>query len=221
MNELIDISLPLHPALPAWPGSSGFRLIHTARLEAGDQANVSRLECEVHFGTHIDAPSHFLDQGKSVDQLQLEIMIGPAIVANLPDCRAVSAKDLEDMDLPPRTERLLLRTSNSRLWTAGEKCFRQDYVALIEDAARWIVARGIRLLGVDYLSVQRFGDGPEVHRILLQAGIVVLEGLNLDAVASGDYELICLPLKLVGAEGSPARAVLRRQARSLPREELT
>lgn len=208
-SQLIDISLPLGPELPAWPGSSGFHLERTGCLEAGDPANVSRLECEVHFGTHIDAPRHFFHEGAAVDQLALEIMIGPAYLAHLPDCRTVAKESLQELALPPGTERLLLRTANSQLWAAGAKSFRTDYVALSEEAAHWIVARGIRLLGIDYLSVQRFGDGPEVHRILLAAGVVLLEGLNLAAVAPGAYELICLPLKLVGADGSPARAVLR------------
>jgi len=209
-NDLIDISLPLLPDLPAWPGSTGFCLERTKRLESGDSANVSRLKCEVHFGTHIDAPSHFLDGGASVDQLSLEIFIGQAVVAYLPDCPMITAIQLETLDLPLYTERLLLHTDNSLLWAKGEKAFCRDYVALTDDAAQWIVKRKIRLLGVDYLSVQRFVDGPEVHQILLQAGVVLLEGLNLDGVVSGIYELLSLPLNLVGAEGAPARAVLRR-----------
>ena len=210
LNELIDISLPLSPDLPAWPGSSGFRLERTGRLEAGDPANVSRLECEVHFGTHIDAPKHFIAEGNGIDQLDLKPMIGPAFVAHLPDCRVVGEESLQDLGMPPGTERLLLRTANSRLWAAGEKEFNPDFVALSENAAHWIAAHGVRLLGVDYLSVQRFGDGPEGHRILLEAGVVLLEGLNLAEVSPGAYELICLPLNLVGVDGAPARAVLRR-----------
>ena len=209
MSDLIDISLPLSADLPAWPGSSSFCLKRVKQLESGAQANVSRLKCEVHFGTHIDAPSHFINGAATVDEISLKTLIGPAVVAYLPDCPAVCAKNLESLDLALGTERLLLRTANSLLWARKCKTFHREYVALTEDAARWIVARGIRLIGIDYLSVQRFNDGPEVHQILLQNGVVLLEGLNLDSVVPGDYELLALPLNLAGAEGAPVRAVLR------------
>ena len=206
---MIDISLPLSADLPAWPGSSNFCLKRIKQLKSGAQANVSLLKCGVHFGTHIDAPSHFIKDAATVDQISLDNLIGPAVVVHLPDCPAVSAQDLEALDLAPGTERLLLRTANSLLWARKCNTFHREYVALTEDAARWVVARGIRLIGIDYLSVQRFNDGPEVHRILLQNGVVLLEGLNLGSVDPGDYELLALPLNLVGAEGSPVRAALR------------
>ena len=209
MRNMIDISLPLSSDLPAWPDSSGFCLERTGQMKEGDPANVSRFRCDVHFGTHVDASLHFFVDGTRVDELSLEILIGPAVVAHLPDCSSINSEHLEALDLSPDTERLLLRTANSLLWARGEKAFYPDYVALTESGANWIADRGIRLLGVDYLSVQRFNDGPEVHRILLQNGVVLLEGINLDGVVAGGYELICLPLNLIGAEGAPARAVLR------------
>jgi len=180
------------------------------RLEVGDPANVSRLDCDVHVGTHVDAPWHFLENRCTVEQLPLDTLIGPAIVAYLPEAGAVTAGDLDGLALLPGTKRLLLRTHNSELWSAGVTGFRKDYVALTADAGCWVVDQGIRLIGVDYLSVQRYEDSSLIHQILLEAGVIILEGLNLAGVQPGVYELICLPIRLVGADGAPARAVLRR-----------
>jgi arylformamidase len=196
--------------MPIWPGSVGLRLVRTKRLEAGDPANVSRLDCDVHVGTHVDAPWHFLENGSTVEQLSLDVLIGPVVVAYLPEVSAITAGDLDDLGLPPGTRRLLLRTQNSELWAARVTEFKKDYVALTADAARWVAEHGIRLIGVDYLSVQRYGDSTLTHQILLEAGVIILECLNLAGVQPGGYELICLPLKLVGAEGAPARAALVR-----------
>ena len=209
MDEIIDISLPLRPSLPIWPDSVGFRLTPTMRLEADEEYNVSRLDCDLHVGTHVDAPWHCVENGTTVDRLPLDILIGPAVVACLPEVGAVTASGLAGLALPPDTERLLLRTRNSELWAAEVTEFREDYVALTVDAARWVVDQGIRLVGVDYLSVQRYDDSPLTHQILLNADVIILEGLNLADVQPGAYELVCLPMLLVGAEGAPARAVLR------------
>jgi len=209
LPDLIDISLPLRPDLPTWPGSVGFRLLPTLRLAVGDPANISRLNCDVHAGTHIDAPWHFLPDGITIEQVPVDVLIGPAVVAYLPEVGVVTAGDLVALALPPGIKRLLLRTRNSDWWAAGVKEFRKDYVALTADAARWVADHDIRMIGVDYLSVQRYEDSPLTNQILLGAGVIVLEGLNLADVQPGAYELICLPLCLVGAEVAPARAVLR------------
>lgn len=209
MADVIDISVPLQPDMPTWPGSVGIRLVRTMRLKAGDSANVSRLDCDVHVGTHVDAPRHLLENGNTIEQLPLDVLIGPAVVAYLPEVSAVTADDLAGVTLLPGTKRLLLRTGNSQLWVAGVTNFRKDYVALTADAARWAVNQDIRLIGIDYLSVQRYDDSPLTHQILVEAGVIILEGLNLANVQPGVYELICLPLYLAGAEAAPARAVLR------------
>ncbi len=208
MRDFIDITLPLSGDLPVWPGSTGFDLQQTQSMAAGDRVNETRLETNIHFGTHIDAPLHYIEDGCPVDRLALDVMIGPAVVAYLPSCPAVTASELETLGLPNETKRLLLHTDNSRLWANGEKSFQEDFVALTEDGAQWVVDHGIDLIGIDYLSVQPFSDGPGVHKILLENDTIVLEGLNLNAVEAGCYELVCLPLRLVGAEGAPARAVL-------------
>jgi arylformamidase len=207
--KIIDISVPLGPCIPVWPGSPEFVLHRYKRLSAGDVCNNSIFECDVHMGTHVDAPAHFLANGDTVEKLSLEVLIGPAVVSYLPKINTITANDLESLTLSPDTRRLLLRTRNSGLWANQDSGFRKDYVALTPDAAHWMVEKKIALVGIDYLSVAGFDDTVETHRILLQAGIVVLEGLNLDGVEARTYELICLPLKLVGAEGAPVRAVLR------------
>jgi arylformamidase len=209
MAAILDISVPLKPGMPAWPNSVGLRLARTMSLEDGDTANVSRLDCDVHMGTHVDAPWHFLRDGLTVDQMSLDVLIGPAMVAYLPEAGAVTPAELAGLNLPSGTKRLLLRTRNSELWAAGVTEFKKDYVALTVDAARWVANRGIRLVGVDYLSVQRYEDDPLTHQILMQAGVCIVEGLNLAGVEPGAYELICLPIRLVGAEAAPVRAVLR------------
>lgn len=209
--RIIDISVPLSPNVPIWPGSRGIRLLWSKRLNDGDECNNSHLHCDTHTGTHVEAPSHYLEQGATVEQLSLDVLIGPAIVAYLPMVSAITASDLAKLALPPGTKRLLLRTLNSELWAAKITEFREDYVALTSDAAQWIVRKGIRLIGVDYLSVGSYRDRVATHLILLQAGVVVIEGLNLYNVDSQEYELVCLPLKLEGAEGAPARAILIRR----------
>jgi arylformamidase len=179
-------------------------------FENGNDVNVSRLTCDVHTGTHIETSLHFLPDGESVNQVSLDILIGDAYVAHLPDADIITPDDLEDLEIPHETERLLLKTGNSRLWEECGDTFRDDFAALNSDAAEWIVARDIKLFGVDYLSVELYRDQDSHNHItFLKGGVVILEGLNLSMVDPGVYELICLPIKLVGAEGAPARAVLR------------
>lgn len=209
MNHYLDISLTISPQLPQWPGSPPIELTRRRDMARGDHANDSVLTCGVHTGTHVDAPVHFLAHGTDVTQLPLEALIGPAVVAALPEVDAITAENLEGLNLPGDTQRLLLRTRNSEHWRRGDRTFQPDFVALTADAARWVVQRGLRLIGVDYLSVQRFHDDHETHLVLLEAGVVIVEGLNLAQAAPGNYDFICLPLKLAGADGAPARAVLR------------
>ncbi len=210
MSHYIDITLTLSPDLPRWPGSPPIELTRRRDMARGDHVNDGALSFGLHSGTHVDAPVHFLAAGADVTHLALDALIGPAVVAVLPAVDSVTARDLEGLNLPTDTRRLLLRTRNSEEWRREVREFRKDFVALTADAARWVVERGLRLIGVDYLSVQRFHDDPQTHITLLQAEVVILEGLNLAAVEPGTYELICLPLKLAGADGAPARAVLRR-----------
>jgi arylformamidase len=149
----------------------------------------------------------------------LEPFLGPVVVCDLRGENLISAEALARLELPPETKRLLFRTSNSDLWAQGVNEFYRDYTALSEDGARWIADHGIGLVGMDYLSIQRYEDSPVTHEILLEAGVVILEGLDLSGVDPGSYELVCLPLLVVGGEGAPARAVLRRlqvEAEAMP-----
>ncbi len=207
--ELIDISVPLHSEIPVWPGSAGYLLTHTSCLENGDPSMNSMLDMDVHVGTHVDAPCHFIPGAAASEALPLDALIGPAWVAAAEEADAITPELLSSLKLEPDVTRLQLKTRNSELWFRGETEFKRDFVALTPEAARWLTDRGIALIGIDYLSVQRFGDPPLTHEILLREGIVVLEGLDLAGVSPGGYELICLPLRIVGSDGAPARAVLR------------
>jgi arylformamidase len=209
--KIIDISIPLNSPMPIWPNSKGFKLSWTKRLDLGDACNNSVIECDAHVGTHLDAPLHFIEEGLSVENFQLDILIGPCLVVYLPKVTEIHANDLSTINISPDTTRLLIRTDNSNLWDSGITEFRKNFVALTPDAAQWIVDQGIQLLGVDYLSAGSMQDGTLTHKILLGSDVIILEGVNLSQVMPDQYELICLPLKISGAEGSPARAILRKQ----------
>lgn len=208
--KLYDISLPVYPGMVVWPGDPPVILERFQKVEEGARCNVSRLEAGTHIGTHVDAPFHFLADGSTVEQLPLETLVGPVEVVAFPDhVDMVSARLLEEAGIPPGTRRLLCKTRNSARWARGEREFDESFVALTEDAAEWIVARGISLIGVDYLSVARYLEpGGTTHLVLLSAGVVIVEGLDLSAVPPGSYTLVCLPLKLIGSDGAPARAIL-------------
>lgn len=210
--KILDISVSLSPGLPVWPGDSQIELERYRFISKGDASNDSRIACSVHSGTHVDAPAHFVENGATVEQLPLDVLIGPAYVTDLPEADVITPDILEAMTLPVKTHRLLFKTRNSELWADPHHLFHESFVALSADAARWIVQKGIRLVGIDYLSVQLFKDTEALtHRILLEAGVIIVEGLNLRKVGQGNYQLVCLPLKLAGSEGSPARAVLIEQ----------
>ena len=207
--KIFDISLPISPSLPVWPGDPPIVLEQVESMDRGAHVNISRLSAGVHIGTHVDAPHHFLNDGLTVEQLPLDVLTGPCYVTQLPDgVEAITAEALGGISLPAETTRLLFGTSNSHLWARGGQEFQEDFVAVTEDGAHWLVDHGIKLLGVDYLSVAPYGDSIPTHRILLEAGVVVVEGLDLSAVPRGFYDLYCLPLKLLGSDGAPARAIL-------------
>jgi arylformamidase len=208
--QILDVSLDISPALPVWPNNPGVELERINKIEAGASSNVSRLALGVHTGTHVDAPVHFIQGAAGVDTLKLEALMGRACVLHLPGVSRVTAPDLAAAKIPPRTRRLLLKTRNSEFWARGDSEFHTDFVGVGPDAAEWLVRRRMQLVGVDYLSVAPWKESQATHRILLQAGVVVVEGLNLAAVQPGAYRFICLPLKLLGCDGAPARAVLIR-----------
>ena len=210
--KIFDISVPVSAGMPVWPGDPQVVLERYRTISSGNFSNDSKLACSVHTGTHVDAPAHFIENGKTVENLSLNTLIGPAVVANLPEADIITPDMLDALALSPQTTRLLLKTRNSALWADPHHHFHQDFVALSTQAAQWIIRKGIDLVGIDYLSIQLFKDAePLTHRTLLDEGIIIVEGLNLKDVAPGIYQLICLPIKLSGSDGAPTRAVLVRE----------
>ena len=207
--KIFDVSLPISPGMIVWPGDPPVVLERVSSMDAGAHDNVSRLACGVHTGTHVDAPHHFLNDGRTVDTLSLDVLVGPVQVVQVPDeVGLITAGLLEKAAVQPGTLRLLLKTRNSRLWKRSVKEFDRGYVGLSVDAAEWIVGAGVKLVGIDYLSVAPFNQSIPAHQALLKPGIVILEGLDLSAVSPGFYTLYCLPLNLVGSDGAPARVIL-------------
>ena len=209
-DKWIDITIPIRNEMVHWPGDMPVRLEQTQFLERGDPYNLSTLAIGVHTGTHIDAPSHYLVGEKAIDAMPPDATIGPARVIEIDDPVSIKVRDLHGRGIR-RGELLLFKTRNSERQQGNDR-FIKDYVYIGPEAARWLAGRKVRTIGIDYLSVGGYEtDQAEPHEILLGAGIWLIEGLDLSAVAEGRYDLVCLPLRLVGAEGAPARAVVRRR----------
>ena len=211
-TPLIDITLPVSSDLCPWPGDPPIEVLPDASMEAGDPCNTSRLTFGSHTGTHVDAPWHFLPDGTPLDQIALDRWCGPCFVAHVPaEVRRIMPDHLGDAGIPEGTRRLLLRTANSARWDRPRPWhFDASYAGVGMEAARWIVEHGIQLIGIDYLSIEPY-DEPDhqVHRHLLGNDVLIIEGLDLRAVAPGHYELMCLPLRLARGDGAPARVALR------------
>jgi arylformamidase len=202
-----DISLNLSAETVRWATSTPFELVERRRMNRGDANNSSGVAMSLHSGTHIDAPFHFVGDGASIDELALERFVGPALVHAVDAERYIEPRHVEALDLSGMT-RVLFKTRNSAL--LGQKNYEPDFVAFSVAAAELLAARGVTLVGLDYLSVAHAGDEQvPVHRAFLRRGVALLEGVDLSAVAPGRYELICFPLKIRGADGAPCRAVLK------------
>jgi arylformamidase len=208
--RVYDISLTITPELPTWPGDTPISVERVEKIEDGDISNLTRIELSAHVGTHVDAPFHFLGgDAETVEKLPLNVLIGRAYVLHLDDeVSLITKKVLQNMAIPPRIRRLLIRTRNSLLWQREYNDFRKDFVGISEDGAQYILDRGIKLIGVDYLSVAPFDQVTPTHKTFLSAGVVIVEGLDLSQVPQGRYNLYCLPIKLGGSDGAPARAIL-------------
>jgi arylformamidase len=207
--KIHDISLTISPELPTWPGDPGIKLERVSKMEEGADANVTHMSMGVHTGTHVDAPFHFVGlDSPTVETLSLGVLNGKATVIHLPDVDLITEQVLRDAALPSAARRLLFKTRNSDIWARGENTFQEEFVALSPDAAEFLVQLGVELVGVDYLSVAPYSDGVPTHQTLLKAGLVIVEGLDLSAIQPGDYDFYCLPLKIKGSDGAPARAIL-------------
>lgn len=209
MATWIDLTHPVHAAMPVWPDSARPEIRQECEIDENCPARVSWLSLGAHTGTHLDAPAHFLADGKMVEGLRLDDLIGPAWICDTGDASIVDSVLLDRLSIPPNAARILFRTSNTRRSLMSESVFQTDYVALDLSGAEWLVARGVKLVGFDYLSVQAFHASDETHRCLLRADVVLVEGLDLSRVAEGWYELVCLPFLAQGIEGSPTRVVAR------------
>lgn len=198
--------------MPVYTGDAGVLVERTADVAKGDPFTLTRITMSAHTGTHVDAPAHFISGGRTVDELPLESLIGPATLVDMTTvARKITPEDLQGVGLQERVERILLKTRNSELWR--EPVFQEGYVSLSAEGAQWLVDRGVRLVAIDYLSVEAFGVSEfTAHSILLSAGVVILEGVDLGSVGRGKYDLICLPLRVQGAEGAPARSILIQEA---------
>ena len=209
-NPFIDITFPVSARLPKWPGSVGFTYQWHLKMQDGATNNLSSISTDSHFGTHLDAPLHFVHQGKALHEIPLHKLIGKAYVAEIRGIKSIGPAQLDTINLPADCRMLLLKTDNQVYWQNNLETFQEDFCSINKEGAQWVVDKGIDLIGIDYLSIQRFKDGPETHQILLNAEVIIVETLNLLDVNEGVYELICLPLNIIDLEASPVRAVLRK-----------
>jgi arylformamidase len=200
VTRIIDVSVPIRPGMVTYPGDPTVQLERVVSIAGGGPANISRLDFGVHTGTHVDAPLHFIDGAPAAESLPVDVLIGPARVVDATAVTRLDAATLSELDVAD--VRVLLKTTNSQLW--DRDTFAEDFLSLTEDAARLLVENGVRLVGIDYLSIGDEG----AHHALLEAGVVAVEGLDLRGVAAGAYQLVCAPLKLVGSDGAPARVFL-------------
>ena len=206
MSNWIDISVPLRNGMVVWPGDTPFERTSTLEIANGDPCNLSQISTTAHIGTHMDAPRHYLANGAGIETMPIDACIGRARVIEIHDSEVIRPLELEPHNLA-KGERVLFKTGNStRCWKTDH--FQEKYIYIAPETAQYLAGRGVRTVGVDYLSVGGFASGgPETHRILLQASIWIIEGLNLENVDPGEYELVCLPLKIIGSDGAPARRI--------------
>ena len=203
----IDVSVPLHSGMVHWPDNPPIEVVRVMDIARGDPATVTRLSLGVHTGTHVDAPVHFLADGAGVDAISFDQLLGEARVVEVTDGPSIGAAQLRPVD-PRPGERLLFKTRNSaRCWKSDR--FFADFVYLSLEGATLLAERRVRTVGIDYLSIAGMEEGVPTHRALLEHGICIIEGLDLSSVQPGSYELLCLPLRLAGADGAPARVLLR------------
>lgn len=209
--KIYDITVPISEGLPIYEGDPKVLISVASSIAEGAPANVSKMCFGVHSGSHVDAPNHFIEGARRVDALDLDKLIGPCRVVEIDhNAPSIGPEHLE----PARgAERVLFKTRNSTFWNSGSKAFRTDFTYIEPEAARLLAAVPVKLVGIDYLSVEKFGSVDfAVHHTLLEKEIVILEGIDLNDVPAGEYELICLPMKYRGGtgDGAPARCILRQ-----------
>jgi arylformamidase len=208
-ERLIDISVPIQTGMLVFPDDPPVELEPQARIADGDPVNVTSISIGTHTGTHIDAQWHFIDDGARLSAIALERLIGPCLVVDFSDRTAdIDAQALDSAPIPNDTTRLLLKTRNSQFWDTDPTSFREDYVGVSHDGARWLADRGIDFVGIDYLTVEPWDSDGETHQIMLRANMVILETIDLREVEPGAYTVYCLPLRIDDADGAPSRVLL-------------
>ena len=210
--QVYDVSVPLSANAPTYPGDPGIQIKQWLKLANGDPANVSLMSFGLHSGTHVDAPAHFIEGGAKVGSMPLDSLLGEAEVVEVAPHLDVIDKKFVVANCVSGSQRVLFKTRNSLNWGDTERGFHEDYVYIDPNAAHWLVESGVKLVGIDYLSVEKFNsDSFPTHLAFLSRGVVIVEGLDLRAVPGGRYELLCLPLKIAGGsgDGAPARVILR------------
>ncbi|MEW5819732.1 MAG: cyclase family protein [Cyanobacteriota bacterium] len=209
MGNIYDITIPMHSDMPAFPGDEKvFEIYDILKVEQGDAYTIRKIKLLTHTGTHIDAPSHFIPHGRTLDQLDLSKFTGKAMVVKINNQEKVSIDEVGDLQIEPDII-ILFKTRNSQIWKEN-KNFEEKYVYVTPETAQFLVEKKVKAVGIDYLSIDKYGEEvkPLVHLKLLENDIPIIEGLNLSEVSEGLYRFTCLPLKMIGVDGSPARAIL-------------
>jgi arylformamidase len=205
--KIYDISVTLSDRTPIYPGDPRIEIVPESRISAGDSANLSTLRFGSHTGTHVDPPFHFVSNGATIDRVSLYTLFGECLVCRIDDPDSIRVAELERADIPDGTKRIIFKTRNSDLWESP--AFAETFVFLNPEAAEWLIRRGLQVVGIDYLSVDPFKSATHpTHTALLNAGVAIIEGLDLRGVPQGTYTLACLPLKIAGGDGGPSRAIL-------------
>ena len=210
--KIFDISVPITPSMPVWPGDPPVKITLDTSIEKGGDANVTHLSMSVHTGTHLDAPKHFINSGKNIGQISLENLTGEVLVVVIDEAvDVITDQVLENhfqLGLLKQAKKVLFKTRNSKLWETHHKEFQQNFVGIDASGAQFLSQLNLELIGIDYLSIAPFNDTKQPHEILLSNDIILLEGIDLSLVPYGIYDLVCLPLKIPDCEGAPARVIL-------------
>jgi len=207
--KIFDVTVTIHVGMPVWPGDDPVVLGRRTKIEEGAHANVSFLSMSAHTGTHVDAPFHFFEHGSKVNEMPLDVLVGPVQVVEVPESTPViNAEVIEGLQVEKDTKRILFKTRNSQYWGMTDEVFQTGFIGIDESGALELVKRGMRLVGIDYLSIAPYKQSKPTHDALLGAAMVIIEGLDLRTVNAGFYQLTCLPMKLNGTDGAPARVIL-------------
>ncbi len=207
--KIFDVTIPIKNLMPVWPGDPHVENQLVSSIEKGDEANVTSIQMSAHTGTHIDAPKHFIKSGTAIEGLSLTSLLGEVEVVEINfRISNIDALTLKKLNMNQWPQRVLFKTNNSKLRLLENEFFYQNFTALLPDAAEYLVQKGVKLVGIDYLSIAPYENGADTHIKLLENNVIVIEGLNLADISAGIYELIALPILLEGADGAPARVLL-------------